>query len=247
MKQLHRVTALTFDIDWAPDWMIEEVALILIEHNVKATWFVTHASPAIDKLRQMPELFELGIHPNCLPGSTHGNTEDEVLSHIKEIVPEAISMRTHGLYQSSNFLMKAARNYGIEIDVSILLYNTPYIIPHQINWGGGTILRIPFFWEDDLEMYQANPIWDLSDTKYARSGLKIVNFHPIHIVLNTPRFDFYKTLKEKTPIKAWSPELIKKYRRIGNGPRTLFESLVNASKGGGYRIKDLMTECKGKL
>ena len=67
MKQLHRVAALTFDIDWAPDWMIEEVASILIEHNVKTTWFVTHASPAIDKLRQMPELFELGIHPNRLP------------------------------------------------------------------------------------------------------------------------------------------------------------------------------------
>lgn len=115
--------AVTFDIDWAPDWIIEEVASILIDNRVKATWFVTHASPAIEKLRQMPDLFELGIHPNCLSGSTQGNTEDEVLSHMKEIVPEAISMRTHGLYQTSNFLMKAVRDYGIEIDVSILLYS----------------------------------------------------------------------------------------------------------------------------
>lgn len=81
MKQLHSVTALTIDIDWVPDWIIEEVASILIDHNVKATWFVTHASPAVDKLQQMPELFELGMHPNCLPGSTHGDTEDEVQFH----------------------------------------------------------------------------------------------------------------------------------------------------------------------
>lgn len=42
---------LTFDLDWAPDWIIEEVVSILIDNCVKSTWFVTHASPAIDKLR----------------------------------------------------------------------------------------------------------------------------------------------------------------------------------------------------
>ena len=78
----------------------------------------------------MPELFELGIHPNCLPGSTRGNTENGVLAHMKEIVPEAVSMRTHGLYQTSNFLRKAARDYGIEINVSLLLPNTPNVIRH---------------------------------------------------------------------------------------------------------------------
>ena len=31
---------LTLDIDWVPDWMIEKVASILIDHNVGATWFV---------------------------------------------------------------------------------------------------------------------------------------------------------------------------------------------------------------
>ena len=62
--------ALTFDIDWAPDWAIDLTAGILREREVRATWFVTHESPAVDRLREDSELFELGIHPNFLPGST---------------------------------------------------------------------------------------------------------------------------------------------------------------------------------
>ena len=38
---------LTIDLDWAPDWMIEYVANELIRAQVKATWFVTHASHAV--------------------------------------------------------------------------------------------------------------------------------------------------------------------------------------------------------
>jgi len=34
--------ALTLDIDWAPDWMIEKVAEMLLKYGVKATWFATH-------------------------------------------------------------------------------------------------------------------------------------------------------------------------------------------------------------
>lgn len=241
MKQLHRVTALTLDIDWAPDWMIEEVASILIEYNVKATWFVTHASPAIDKLRQMPELFELGIHPNCLSGSTHGNTEDEVLSHIKEIVPEAISMRTHGLYQSSNFLMKAARDYGIEIDVSLLLPNTPNIIPHLLKWGGISLCRVPYFWEDDLEMLQTTPSWCLSNAKHSIRGLKIFDFHPVHIVLNTPKISLYEELKSKYPLEQWTSDLVKRNRWVGGGDGTnsFFMDLVGSLKNSGTFIRNL--------
>jgi peptidoglycan/xylan/chitin deacetylase (PgdA/CDA1 family) len=62
----------TLDVDWASDAMIDQTARILLEHEVPATWFITHASAAVDRLRDHPELFELGIHPNFLPGSTHG-------------------------------------------------------------------------------------------------------------------------------------------------------------------------------
>src|SRR5215467_8520985 len=95
---------LTFDIDWAPDFMIDHVAGILVEARVRATWFVTHSSDAIDRLREHPDLFELGIHPNFLPGSSHGSSPQEVLQTCMTIVPEAQSFRTHSLVQSTPLL-----------------------------------------------------------------------------------------------------------------------------------------------
>ena len=50
---------ITIDIDWAPDSAISETAHYLIENEVKATWFITHASPEIEKLKEYPHLFEL--------------------------------------------------------------------------------------------------------------------------------------------------------------------------------------------
>ena len=48
---------LTLDVDWAPDWVIDEVSAILVEKRVRATWFVTHGSPAIERLKDYPGLF----------------------------------------------------------------------------------------------------------------------------------------------------------------------------------------------
>jgi len=83
--------AITLDVDWAPDFVIEDVAELLINSSVRATWFVTHASSAIDDLRKRPDLFELGIHPNFLPGSTQGADVDSVLNHCMSLVPDAVS------------------------------------------------------------------------------------------------------------------------------------------------------------
>ena len=58
------MTALiTFDVDWAPDCAIDFVVDALCKFNVKSTWFITHMSPAIERLMTMPTLFEIGIHP----------------------------------------------------------------------------------------------------------------------------------------------------------------------------------------
>jgi len=92
---------ITFDIDWAPDFVIEEVASLLQQKGVRATWFVTHACAAVELLRERSDLFELGIHPNFLEGSSHGKTPMEVLSHLLTVVPEAIGIRSHAVVQSA--------------------------------------------------------------------------------------------------------------------------------------------------
>jgi hypothetical protein len=230
--------AITLDTDWAPDWMLEEVISILIEKDVKSTWFVTNDSSVLNLIRRESRLFEIGIHPNCLPGSSHGKTEDEVLNHMRQIVPHAISMRTHGLYQSSSFLRLAARRYEIKIDVSLLLPGTQHIEPHILHFGDAKLLRIPFFGEDDLEMLSRNPAWRLSNPKYYCSGLKIFNFHPVHIVLNSPTMDLYNTLKSSRSLSQWTPEFVRSHRWSGEGTRSLFMDLVHCLKGSGKLIRE---------
>ena len=233
---------LTLDIDWAPDFVIDRVAQILIENGVKATWFVTHQSEAIERLRASNELFELGIHPNMLYGSTHGKTEDEVLTYIKHIVPDAISMRTHSLYQTSSWLVKAAKDYGVSIDVSLFLPKAANLHPHQIKWHGSSLWRIPYFWEDDSEMFEDDPIWSISDKRLNVSGLRIFDFHPIHIALNTDSFEKYEKLKQLQPLGAWDEEFIEAHVSKGRGPLNLFIELVNQLAGKGTQIKELLSK-----
>jgi hypothetical protein len=233
---------LTLDIDWAPDFVIEQVAQILIDRQVKATWFVTHQSAAVEKLRENSDLFELGIHPNMMPGSTHGKTEDQVLSYIKSIVPDAISMRTHGLYQSGNWLMKAAKEYGVLIDVSLFLPRAAYLHPHRINWDSSSIFRAPYFWEDDLEMFEREPIWSVADERLDVNGLRIFDFHPIHVALNTASFADYERLKQIEPIKNWTKDFVAEHVNQGLGPKSLFVGLADQLAGMGRRIRDFLDD-----
>jgi Polysaccharide deacetylase len=230
---------LTFDIDWAPDFIIDYVADILIRKKIKATWFVTHQSEAIERLRKSSDLFELGIHPNLLLGSTHGKTEDEVLTHMMNIVPNAVSMRTHGLYQSSHFLTNACMKYGIINDVSLFLPRASYLHPHILKLKGMSLRRIPYFWEDDSEMYEDIPIWNILDHRLNVSGLRIFDFHPIHIALNTEKFERYSNLKTIQPIKFWDEQFIKDYAYNGNGPKMLFLEIIEKLADKGTLIKHI--------
>ena len=231
---------LTLDVDWAPDAIIDSVAGLLVERRVKSTWFITHESAAVDRLRARPDLFELGIHPNMLPGSTHGATEDDALAHVLKIVPGAVAMRTHGLYQTSNFLVKAASQFGVRIDVSLLLPRAAHLQPHRIRWGTAPLWRIPYFWEDDAEMYEERPIWTIDDERLAVEGLRVFDFHPVHVALNTGRFEHYDTLRKTRPLAAWDAAFVSAHARAGAGPRSLFIELADALAGGGRFVSELV-------
>jgi hypothetical protein len=238
-----QVPLITLDIDWAPDWIIEETVSILIENKIKATWFITHRTKAIDRLQNKPELFELGLHPNCLPGSTHGNSEDEVLTHIRSLLPQAVSMRTHGLYQSSNFLRKAAKDFGVKNDVSLLLPGMHNIKPFQLKLGNVVLNRVPYFWEDGLEMLDERPSWSLSDPKHHGPGLKVYNFHPVHIFFNCPDSKHYSKVKAYChDLRYLSPDDAKNFVYRGEGTKNFFLELVTylSRVGSSRRVRDLL-------
>lgn len=230
--------ALTLDVDWAPDHAIDAVAGELIAAGVRATWFVTHASPAIDRLRERPDLFELGIHPNFAPGSSHGDTPEAVLDHCMAIVPEARAMRTHGLVQSTALLVLARERTPVRIDASLFLPGADLAAPIEYPLAPGPIVRVPYLWEDDAEMLRPEPAWDTWEVAAGTRGLAVFDFHPIHVVLNSADMGAYEALKQRGLRDATAAD-VADLRHDGPGAGTAFAALVDGLAGGGRRISEL--------
>ena len=236
---------LTIDIDWAPDFTIDFVAEQLISRQIRATWFVTHVSPAIARLKQYPDLFELGIHPNFLSGSTHGNTPDAVLHHCMTLVPEASSVRTHMLFQSTLLLRQILAQSTITTDVSLFLPGTPHIRPVEWVCRRRILLRIPYFWADDFEMERNIPCWRLASHLGVGKGLKVFAFHPIHVYLNCADTEIYQTLKHRVPgISEASPDALNPYVQTGEGTYALLKEVIAylAAHGRSVCIRDIYNQ-----
>jgi hypothetical protein len=227
-------TALTLDTDWAPDFAIDHAAGLLSEQGVAATWFVTHASPAIDRLRERPDLFELGIHPNFKAGSSHGDSPAAVLAHCTALVPEARSMRTHGLVQSSDLLALVRASTAIRVDASLFLPHARALAPVDYPLETGSLVRIPYLWEDDAEMYRATPDWATAALARDAGGLAVFCFHPIHVFLNSADMGPYRSLGDAGEREAAA------LRHDGAGAGTAFAELIGALAGArGARVSEL--------
>jgi hypothetical protein len=171
---------LTLDVDWAPDSMVDAVAARLVAAGAPATWFVTHESPALERLRERPDLFELGIHPNFRAGSSHGETPAAVLEHVMALVPEAVSSRAHGVEQSGDLLHELVRRTPVRIDSTTFLPDLPDAPLVTQRTPHGDLLRVPFTWSDDYEPLRARPDWGW-ERVLAEPGLKVVLFHPTRV------------------------------------------------------------------
>lgn len=224
--------SITFDIDWAPDWAIALCSDICLKAGVRGTFFVTHRSDVLADLKSSD--MELGIHPNFLPGSTHGGDTMSVLEHILSIVPDAISMRTHALVQSSAIFADVVSHTRITTDVSLLLPFHPGLKPvcHYPVEGKRPLLRLPYFWEDDLA--SAYPDWSWSsEIQSEPNQLEIYDFHPIHIALNSKQMSDYGRLKSimgGKPLHMLSESDCVPYVNHGPGARTYLERLLRGSE-----------------
>jgi hypothetical protein len=220
---------LTLDVDWASDAIVSPIIDELVEHQVRATWFITHDSPATRRLLATPELFEVGLHPNFAVGSTHGASPEQVMRHLKTIAPAARAVRTHGLLQSTALLRTMHEQFAVEIDASLYLPGGP-VIPHDLHLHPDIppLCRVPFSWEDDLEMARPDPAFAADDPRLA-GRLHLFNFHPIHIALNSCTFAPYQSCKQSVDIGRCTPADIERFaNRRAPGAGTLFRELVRA-------------------
>lgn len=214
---------LTFDIDWACDDILSYTIDLVERAKVSATWFVTHETPLLDRLRGNKN-FELGIHPNfnnLLSGDTsNGRTAEEVIDKLLFFVPEAKAVRSHCTTQSSR-LLSLFYNKGLTHDSNnfIPTYSGMKLSPWLL-WNG--LLEVPFFWADDVACAYDEG-WDVLSIIQNNKGLKVFDFYPMHVFLNTGNMEQFDRLRryEKEPMQ------LKKYKNIEiNGSENALKTIL---------------------
>lgn len=243
MNNFRKEIFLTFDIDWARDEVIEYTLDLLEKAQVAATIFVTHESPTLKRMRNN-SLLEIAVHPNFVPlEHADYNVEDflswarEKIKWYKNLVPEATSIRSHGLMQSSR-LMDLFKEMGYirESNLLITLSSGMTLLPFY-HWNG--LVRVPYFWEDDIHCVEISrgtyKDWKIEPFVYNNS-IKIFDFHPIHLFLNSDSMERYEKAR---PFFKDGNEL---YNFVDNkciGDRNFLLNLIKFGKEEGYKFKRL--------
>jgi hypothetical protein len=128
--------------------------------------------------------------------------------------------------------------------------HTPFLQPYEYCWEGRSLLRIPVFWEDDQEWERPLPCWHLPSLLAIDPGLKVFNFHPIHIYLNTSQRKSYQSFKQAIPeFHEASAEQAPVYVQQGEGTQTLFVEVIQylAQTQTSVCIRDLYTRWQRRL
>lgn len=224
---------LTVDVDWAPDWAMRRLLSAFLDAGVRSTWFITHETEVLDDLRAQPELVELGIHPNFQSGSSHGATPSEVVAECLRIVPEATTMRTHCLVQSTPVFQTIVDESPITLDASVYLRGAKGVAVSELPLDrGGSIARVPYVWEDDLEFFARDPRWDGSaflEARHRGDELTVMDLHPIHFVLNSADVRPYQALKAAVgDTRTVSEAHLDEFAYDGPGTATFVSSLLDA-------------------
>ena len=130
-----------------------------------------------------------------------------------EVVPEAKSIRSHSMTQSSNLLDLFQRK-GITHDCNHFIPEQ-YVACLKPWYLWNSMIKVPYFWEDDVMCIhsKSTPVKELA----LRPGLKCFDFHPIHVFLNTESLDRYERTR---PLHQNPKELIKhRYQCYGTRDR----------------------------
>lgn len=207
----------TIDVDWARDETMLPLFELMSEANIKATVFATHESELLKSLDAAQ--FEIGLHPNFNDRCT---SVEDVVRPLKAAYPEAKGGRSHSLHMSSHIL----RQY---MDNGLVYESNAHLPLHE---GLHPAIRcedfvsIPMYWSDDTG-FLLGLSFDLEELRLEEPGLKVLDFHPIHIFMNTSGVAHYEEYKRHYQ----EPEKLKDFvNRKSPGVGTLFNALVTYLK-----------------
>ncbi|WP_319762386.1 hypothetical protein [Maridesulfovibrio sp.] len=208
---------ITLDTDWAPQFMIDYVVDLLQEFKIPATIFCT--TPYFFK--KNPQI-EIGLHPNLMNDSTQGDCEENRLSHVALLYPKAVGCRTHRLYWHSN-LEQLFLKHGIKYDSSVLIPFQSDIEPIRFM----KLVRFPIWCGDNLYM-RINPDTAVfNPSGFNDPGLKVLNFHPVHIWFNSRTIDETLSALNGHILPQLTEQETHSMRRRGNGMEKIFIDVLS--------------------
>ncbi len=229
------VLAITFDIDWAPDWCIALCWDLCRQAGAKSTFFVTHQSDILADMARDRDV-ELGIHPNLLPGSTQGQRLSDCFDFFDAFMGDYRTMRTHGLYQSSPLMAEVADSGRIRSDVSLYLPWQEGLRPSRYYYSHNQaqgLVRLPYYFEDDAVAFEPDWSWSRVPRHRDPQSLYIYDFHPIHVGLNMQDMGQYAALKQSLngPLSEASPAQVAAAGGQGQGTRSFLEQVLEQNAG----------------
>ncbi len=212
------IYAVTIDFDWAPDALIEDTSALLGRYGVSATFFATHKHGAV-----IPARHEIGVHPKMLENFLEGTPPETVLRDIMALYPSARGVRNHSLCACTRFY-RLYTPHGLQYESNMLCYGVHHLRPF---WMVEGVVQLPLFWEDDLHMDYAarlgHRMFSLQPLQLERPGLKVFNFHPVHLWLNTESAAHYLAAKQY----YHEPHELERFRNTERpGVRTMFVQLL---------------------
>lgn len=213
----------TVDLDWACEPAIEETLAYLDKLSIVPTIFVTHPSPCIEaSLKRL----EVGLHPYFGADSSHGNTLEKAVDHVMALPHNIPAYRCHRFAScnSSKELM-AGRGMRLSSNVCTDLQQVP---PFRDRFG---LLEVPIFLEDGGYLWRKHKLEMNPFLEHALAcpGIKVIIIHPMHFVINTPHFDYMRSIKQKISREQWqNMELstLHDLRWKGQGIQSFIKSLL---------------------
>jgi len=229
----HPAFCFTTDIEWAPEWAIEDLFRLADRYEVRLTPFLTHRSAYLwRRLAGSPEAAGAGVHPNFLPGSSHGESVGVVIDHVTALWPSSRSFRAHCFYDETRMNRQMA-DRGFRYDSNLCAFLQPGLVPLRT---ATPIIRFPVFWEDDVHSAAGLP-WSVAaiESELRSPGLKIFNLHPARVALNVPDEAFHESRRPlaeaSAPDAARDPEpRWAEQAHRGPGTRTYLEELFGYAR-----------------
>lgn len=219
------MVCLTMDIDWASEYAIEQALALFEKRNLPVTVFVTHKSKVIDQALEQKKI-KCGIHPNFMPDSSQGGTYKEVVDFCFDLLPQARLFRAHRYYDG-NDPMEVLTDHGIVCESNICTLMD--VVPPFLHRS--QTVSFPIFWEDGAYLYNYDTFdYEAFRQRFMGPGLKVINMHPMHLMLNTPYFKYTREIKDSLTREEWNnlnEEVINKMRFQGEGITTFIEQMLD--------------------